>query len=365
MFRVNRKINNLLQTSFPPERILRNFVSLNSKTCAATLNNGMKAAVCEELGRPLQIKTLPSPKLGDEEVKIRVHYAAVNFGDVLQIQGKYQEKPSLPFIPGTEFSGKIAQISNDEKDFEVGDHVAAISLKPCALSEEVVLPKLMVFKIPKNVPLQYGAASLISYGTAWMALQRTANIQKGQTVFVTAAAGAVGLALVDLAANVFGCDVIGAVGSDEKGRVVLSKGAKHVINYSNENIRNQLKELTEGSGVDIALDSVGGDVFMECLKSLAFEGTLVTIGYAGGTIPKIPANLLLLKSCSVKGVYWGSYSFRNPMAFKESIDAILNYIKDGKISPVYTDQFHLEKANEAFEYLANRKSIGKVLIKLT
>ncbi|CAD5125527.1 DgyrCDS13733 [Dimorphilus gyrociliatus] len=237
MSQLNGRIKKFLQSSFPPERMLRNYVKLSQTTCSNSRNDGIKAAVCEELGKPLKIKTLPRPSMEEHEVRIGVHYAAVNFGDVLQIQGKYQEKPRLPFVPGAEFSGKITQVSKGEEDFEVGDHVAAISLKPCALAEEACVPKGTIFKIPKSVPLQYGAASLTSYGTAWLALKRTANIQEGQTVFVSAAAGAVGLALVDLAANIFGCNVIGAVGSDAKAKIVLEKGAKHVVNYTNENIR--------------------------------------------------------------------------------------------------------------------------------
>ncbi|XP_054751216.1 quinone oxidoreductase-like protein 2 homolog [Lytechinus pictus] len=324
-----------------------------------------RAAQCTELGKPLTIATLPSvEKVGPGEVKVAVHSVGVNFADLLMVIGQYQEKPPLPFSPGAESAGVVMEVGEGVESVKKGDHVVAMSSRGGAMAEELITHEGEVWRIPSSLDFNDAAAIPCCFGTAWLALTRKANLQPGETLLVTAAAGGVGLAAVELGVNALGAKVIGAAGGPEKCDVVRSKGAIDCIDYKTENIRDRTKELTGGDGVNVVMDAVGGDVWTQCLRSLAWEGRAVVIGFTSGEIPKIPANHLLLKSITTTGLYWGRYGLMNHTVFKKSVSDCFDLYTEGKIKPHVCQTFPLEKVNEAFMFLKNRKSTGKIIIKI-
>lgn len=354
----------------PPEMLLRMAIRKNGlnhvRTCltSATRSSSYKAAVCTELGQPLEVKEMPSKEqLSKNEVRINVNYSSINFADILSSQGKYQEKKQTPFIPGAEMSGTVAEFGDSVKHLKIGDRVLAFT-PAGTMTQECVVPATSVMPLPPDVDLAAAAATIVTYCTAYVGLKRKANLKEGETILVTAAAGGAGLAAVDLAKNVFKAKVIGAVGSDAKREVVKQFGAFETINYSTESVRSRVKEITKGKGVDVVYDIVGGKVTEECLYGLSFEGRLVVIGFASGTIPKLPANLLLLKSAFATGLYWGSYAQRDPAVFQDSIKSVAQLLAKGQIKPHVSKVFPLEQVNEAFNFVLERKSTGKVLLQL-
>ncbi|XP_078001315.1 quinone oxidoreductase-like protein 2 homolog isoform X2 [Glandiceps talaboti] len=358
----------------PPELLLRPLIRRSSNVlqkprpsvqlAQTSARNYYKGAVCVDYEKPLAIQD--QQRINDLEpdyVRIAVHSCGVNFSDILISQGKYQVKIPPPFVPGSEISGEITEVGKDVKKFQKGDRV----LGTCQLngfSEETIARPQSLWQMPPSLSYPEAASLPISYGTAMLALTRRANIQKGETVLVTAAAGGVGLATVDIAKNVFNATVIGAAGGPEKCALVKRKGADHVIDYNKENVRNRIREITDGKGVNIVCDQVGGDLFIDCLKSLAWEGRIVVIGFAAGTIPKIPANLLLLKNASAVGVWWGEHLTKDPGLLKKSVNDTLDQLSDGKLSPHISKTYPLEKINEAFDFVLSRKSTGKVVVNI-
>lgn len=233
-----------------------------------------------------------------------------------------------------------------------------------AMAAECVVDEKMLWQIPDSVSHEDAAVLPIAYGTAWLALCRRARLQPGETVLVTAGAGATGLAIIDLAANVFQAKVIAAAGSDPKCELAVTRGASHGVNYSRGSLREEVKALTGGRGVDVAIEAVGGDVFKAALQSLAWEGRIVVMGFAGGKIPSIPANLLLLKNVSAMGVYCSRYQQEDFPLFSSAISSVLQYCQEGKIHPHIGAVFKLEEVNEAFNHVLQRKSTGKVIISM-
>ncbi|XP_041348867.1 quinone oxidoreductase-like protein 2 homolog [Gigantopelta aegis] len=355
----------------PPEVLLRS-VLRNPRTSLCSIHVGQtqprfqRAAVCFQLGKPLEIKQISvSDKPGRGQVLINVHAVGVNFSDILACQGKYQVKAELPFVPGYEVAGEVAGVGEDVHMFKRGDSVLAVSTDGIgAFSDSFITDQKLVHPVPEGVSKTKAAATLVSYATALVGLTRKAAVKPGETVVVTAAAGSTGLATVDLAAHSLGAKVIGVCGGSEKTALVLERGAHFAVDYKCENVRDRLKDLTKGKGVNVVIDHVGGDLFMQCLKSLAPEGRLVTVGYASGKIPDIPANLLLLKQCSVIGLFWGQTAVTNPPVFFQSMAQVLAALKDKKIDPYCGKTFPLEQINEAFDYVLQGKSMGKVIIEL-
>ncbi|CAH1778203.1 unnamed protein product [Owenia fusiformis] len=348
----------------PPEALLRplirqgmNMVRNNSSSASGTY----RAATVTELGKPLLIQNLPRKPLKKDQVRVAVKCCGINFGDILMTQGKYQEKFELPFTPGTETSGVVLEVGDEVKNVKQGDHVMGNMMG--GFAEEVVVDSKMIWGMYPGMEFKTAASLVTSYGTAQMGLVRRANIQEGDVVLVTAAAGAVGLAAVDLAANVYNATVIGACGGPEKCELIKKFGAKYAIDYKKESIRERVKEITKGKGANIIFDAVGGDVFNECLRSIAFEGRIVVVGFASGEIPKIPANILLVKSCSAVGLYWGSYSQRDPKAFIESVTQCMALSASKTVTPHVSKTFPLEQVNEALLYVGNRSSTGKVVVR--
>ncbi|XP_022100704.1 quinone oxidoreductase-like protein 2 homolog [Acanthaster planci] len=361
----------------PPEVLLRSAARGNLTSCKAPLltssaigphsvasvRHTHRAAVCNELGKPLTISQVPSPdSLSDGQVRVAIHTCGVNFADILTVAGQYQVKPPLPFTPGNEVAGEVLDIGEGVSSFKKGDRVIGLLAVGAGFSEECVAYENELFQIPDSMGYEEAASLPVSYGTAWMGLTRRANTQPGETVLVTAAAGGVGLASVELASKVLGAKVIGAAGGPEKCKLVSDKGAFATIDYKQENLREKTKELTQGKGANVIMDAVGGDVWKECLRCISWEGRLVVIGFASGDIPKIPANLLLVKNISAMGLFWGNYRMHDPPRSRQSVEDCIRFFKEGKIRPHVCKTFPLEKINEAFQYVMMRKSTGKVVV---
>ncbi|ESP01155.1 hypothetical protein LOTGIDRAFT_139855 [Lottia gigantea] len=322
-----------------------------------------KAAVCFDYKKPLVIQEKKKPtRLSKGQVLVAIEAAGINFSDILMCKGLYQVKPPLPFTAGSEICGYVEDIGESVSNVQKGDKVIGILSNYGGFAEYGVFHKSTLFKLPEALSTVQGAGTIISYGTAMMALGRRAQLQKGETVLITAAAGATGLAAVDIASHVFGAKVIGLCGSEKKCHLIKERGVSHAIDYNTEDVRGRIKEITGGKGVNVVMDQVGGDIFLQCLKSVAEEGRILTVGYASGTIPNIPANLLLLKSCTVMGLFWGNYSQTNPSAFTQSILDVTRAINHGDIYPHVGATFSLSQINAGFSYVENRKSTGKVII---
>ncbi|XP_004425230.1 PREDICTED: quinone oxidoreductase-like protein 2 isoform X1 [Ceratotherium simum simum] len=322
-----------------------------------------RAALCAELKQPLAIEEVAPRPVQPHEVRVDVHFCGVNFADILACCGQYQEKPHLPFTPGFEFSGTVLETGRDVSTVKEGDRVIGVSTFN-GMAEECVIDQKRLWQIPESVPLREAATLPISYGTAILALEHRACTQPGETVLVTAAAGATGLAVIDVATNVLQAKVIAAAGSDEKCKLAMQRGAQSSVNYSQGSLKEAVEKLVGSGGVNVVVDAVGGDVFLEALRSLAWEGRIVVVGFAGGTIASVPANLLLLKNVSAMGVYWGRYRDQNFPLFSGILSSAVQYCQQRRIQPHIGAVFKLEEVNDAFLHVTQRKSSGKVLISL-
>ena len=362
----------------PPELLLRSVVAYNhpltsqNNVCGINKVTGKsnifhrrfyKAAVCTELNKPLTICVKESKELDSGEVRVQVAAVGVNFGDLLMQTGEYQVKLPLPFTPGSEMSGTVLEVADDVKGFKPGMRVVGLCSMFGAYAEEVVTNAKGLWRMPDQMSFKEAAGFVCSYGTAMMGLSRRANLKPHENVLVTAAAGAVGLAAVDLASNVFKANVIGAAGSDVKCDFVKEKGAMEAINYQKESVRNKMKEIC-ANGADVVFDAVGGPIFKDALRSIAFEGRIIIIGFTSGDIPQIPANHLLVKNVSAVGLYWGSYSLANEEVFRWSVDRCFEEYNNGNAKPYVCTSFDLSEINNAFDYVRQRKSMGKVVVEI-
>lgn len=323
-----------------------------------------KAMVCKAWGGPesLVLEDLPLPALGPKDVRIRVHAAGLNFPDTLMIAGKYQFKPAFPFAPGMECGGEIAEVGEKVSDLKVGDRVMATTGSG-AFGTLVNCPASNVFKIPASMPYEIAAGFPITYGTTYHALVDRGRIKKGEVLLVHGAAGGVGLNAVELGREL-GATVIGTVGSDEKAAIVKEYGAAHVINYSKESIKDRVKELTGGNGADVIYDAVGGDAFDQSLRCINWDGRLLVIGFASGRIPEAPANLALIKGCSIVGVFWGAFAAREPEKNRANFAALLALYEQGRLKPHVSASYPLDQVPQAMQALLSRKTTGKVVIKV-
>ena len=373
---------NPLMIHCPPELLLRSAASQKvvqknaSRNCGSQIlqvnkvsqnsvfeHKFFKAAICTEFNKPLTISIKQSQKLNLGEVRIQVAAVGINFGDLLLLTGEYQVKLPLPFTPGSEMSGTVLEVAEDVTDLKPGMRVMGLCSMFGAFAEQVITPVDGLWEVPEKMSFKEAASFVTSYGTAMMGLDRRAKLQTGETVVVTAAAGAVGLAAVDIASNVFKANVVGATGSDEKCSLVKLKGASNAINYEKDDLRNKLKEICPG-GVNVVFDAVGGSAFKSAFRSLCFEGRLVVVGFASGNIPQIPANHVLVKNISVLGLYWGSYLKNNMDMFKWSVGRCFEEYTNGKLHPHVCATFNLSNINDAFNFIRNRKSTGKVVIEI-
>ena len=322
----------------------------------------MKAVLCKEYGPPesLVIEDIASPTAGRGQVVVSVKACGVNFPDTLIIQGKYQFKPAMPFSPGSEVSGIVKEVGEGVDTVQVSDHVIAFTGWG-GFAEEVVTEASKLITLPGDIDFVTAAAFTLVYGTAHHALKDRAQIKAGETLLVLGAAGGVGLASVELG-KVMGARVIAAASSAEKLAVCKQHGADELINYTTEDLRERIKALTGGNGVDVIIDPLGGAYSEPALRSIAWKGRFLVIGFAAGDIPRIPLNLALLKGCSIVGVFWGSFTEREPGHNQENLHELLSWLAQGKLKPHISATYPLEGAAQALNDVLNRKVKGKAVL---
>lgn len=322
----------------------------------------VKAVLCKQYGPPetLVIEELPSPHPGAGEVVVAVKAASVNFPDVLIIQNKYQFKPPLPFSPGSELSGIVKEAGEGVKGFKTGDRVMAFTTYG-AFAEEVKIEASRLLPIPKGMSYESAAAFVLTYGTSDHALRDRAALRAGETLLVLGAAGGVGLAAVEIG-KALGARVIACASSEDKLSVCREHGADATIDYVHEDLRGRIKALTEGRGVDVVYDAVGGAYSEPAFRSIAWRGRHLVVGFAAGEIPRLPLNLALLKGAAIIGVFWGDFARREPRQFAESIQQLARWYGEGRLRPHVSRVFPLEEAAEALKLMAERKVKGKVVL---
>jgi NADPH:quinone reductase len=322
----------------------------------------MKAVLCKSYGPPesLVVEDVASPIPGAGEVVISVKAASVNFPDVLIIQNKYQIKPPLPFSPGSEVAGVIKDVGDGVTTFEPGDKAMAITGYG-GFAQEVKAEARRVLKLPSSMDFTTAAAFGLAYATSDHALRDRGELKAGETLLVLGAAGGVGLAAIEIG-KALGARVIACASTDEKLAVCRAHGADATINYATEDLRDRIKALTGGHGADVIYDPVGGPYTEPALRSIAWRGRLLVVGFAAGDIPKIPLNLTLLKGCAIVGVYWGDFARREPERFAAAMDQLGRWHAEGRIRPHVSATFPLERAAEALQLMAERKVSGKLVL---
>lgn len=325
----------------------------------------MKAVLCTEFGPPsaLRVTEVPAPEPGPDQVVLRTHAAGVNFPDTLIIQNKYQFRPQLPFTPGAECSGTILRMGTSVQGFAVGDKVSAI-MTYGAFAQQVAVHASQLIRLPQELgpaELEAAGAFLLTYGTSLHALVQRARCVPGERLLVLGAAGGVGLAAVELGARL-GLHVIAAAAGAARLDVARRYGARDTIDYEHEDLRERIKALTGGEGIDIVYDPVGEPHAEAALRSLRWRGRYLVVGFAGGAIPRIALNLPLLKGCEIVGVFWGEFSRREPDALAANTARLLAWLADGSIRPLIGARYSLERTPEALEDLLARRIQGKAVI---
>lgn len=322
----------------------------------------MRAVLCKQFGpvEDLVVEEVPDPTPGPGQVVVDVAGCGVNFPDVLIVQDKYQFKPELPFSPGGEIAGTVSAVGEGVDGLQVGDAVLA-TLGWGGMAEQVAVAADSAIPVPPGVDLVQASGFLLAHGTSHHALVDRARLQPGETLLVLGAAGGVGLAAVEIGA-LLGARVIAAASTDEKLELCRAKGAAETINYATEDLRGRIKELTDGRGVDVCYDPVGGDLSEPALRSMAWDGRFLVVGFAAGDIPKVPLNLPLLKGCSVVGVFWGAFTGKEPERNKANIAELLGWLAEGKLDPHVSATYPLDQAVQAINDLAERRATGKVVV---
>ena len=322
----------------------------------------MKAVLCKQYGPPesLVLEELASPQPGPGEVVVAVKAASVNFPDVLIIQNKYQFKPPLPFSPGSELAGVVKAVGPGVSNAKPGDRVMAFTTYG-AFAEEVKTEANRLIPLPPKMDFVTGAAFVLTYGTSDHALRDRGTLKAGETLLVLGTAGGVGLAAIEIG-KALGARVFACASSDSKLNVCREHGADETINYATEDLRERIKALTDGRGVDVVYDAVGGAYTEPAFRSLGWRGRLLVIGFAAGDIPKLPLNLPLLKGAAVIGVFWGDFARREPAQFAASIAQLTRWYGEGRLKPHVSQTLPLEKAADAIKLLASRQAKGKVVL---
>lgn len=324
----------------------------------------MLAIRCKKYGPPssLVLEELPSLVPGPKEVVVQVKACSINFPDTLITQGLYQIKPELPFTPGSDFSGTIKELGKEVSNFVVGEEVFGF-VPFGALAEEVIVSVSSCFPKPKNMNYPIAASFMMAYGTSYHALKDRGQLEEGQTLLVLGASGGVGLAAVELG-SLMGAIVIAAASSDEKLALCREYGAQLTINYKKEDLKKRIKELTENKGVDVIYDPVGGEFSEAAFRGIAWKGKYLVIGFAAGSIPKIPLNLPLLKGASIVGVFWGGFAMKNPKENMKNTLSLMKWYNDGKLKPHIHNTYKLEETSKALEEMIARKVKGKVIVQI-
>lgn len=319
----------------------------------------MQAVVCEEFGpiSDLKIQEIPDPECGPKEVVIQAEAIGVNFPDGLLVQGLYQVKPQTPFVPGMELAGTVVE-AGGESGFSVGDRVAAIT-SIGAYAERVKTHKNVVIPIPADTDAAEVTALMCGYGTAHYALKQRGQLQPGETLAVTGASGLTGLAAVQIG-KAMGARVIAIASTEEKRKICTDNGADVVLGY--ENLKDELKSATDGKGADVIFEVVGGDVFHACSRAINWGGRLLVIGFADGHIPKFPINLALVKGMSLVGVFWGTFTQKEPEVYADNMEELFGWYQSGLIKPYVEQRFSLADAVKALEHIHSRKASGKVVL---
>ncbi len=320
----------------------------------------MRALVCETLGpvNSHRVQEIPDPVPGKRQVAVRVHACGVNFADTLIVQGKYQERPELPFVPGSEVAGEVIALGEGVKGIALGQRVMALT-SVGGFAEIALAAADTLIPLPDGIDFTDAAAFTVAYGTSHVALETRAQLKAGETLIINGASGGVGLTALEIG-KMMGATVIGLASTEEKRALVAERGADHVFDVADPELRDKVKAL---GGADVGYDVVGGDAFNTMLRCMKFEGRLLTVGFASGEIPQVPANLLLVKNISVVGVYWGSYARNNPSVLMKSLVQLTQWLKEGQLRPHVSAVYSLDEATKGLEALANRQSVGKVVIK--
>jgi NADPH2:quinone reductase len=320
----------------------------------------MRALVCETLGPVTshRVQEIPDPVPGKRQVAIRVHACGVNFADTLIVQGKYQERPELPFVPGSEVAGEVIALGEGVKGIALGQRVMALT-SVGGFAEIALASADTLIPLPDGIDFADAAAFTVAYGTSHVALETRAQLKAGETLIINGASGGVGLTALEIG-KMMGATVIGLASTEEKRALVAERGADHVFDVADPELRDKVKAL---GGADVGYDVVGGEAFNTMLRCMKFEGRLLTVGFASGEIPQVPANLLLVKNISVVGVYWGSYARNNPSVLMKSLVQLTQWLKKGQLRPHVSAVYSLDEATKGLEALACRQSVGKVVIK--
>jgi len=322
----------------------------------------MRAVLCRRFGPPetLAVEDVPSPLPGPGEARVRVKVAGVNFPDALIIEDKYQIKPPLPFSPGGELAGVVDAVGEGVTRFQTGQPVIGFTGWG-AFAEQAVVPQDRLIPMPDNMPFEVAGSFLMTYGTCYHALKDRGQLAAGETVLVLGAAGGIGIAAIEIA-KALGGRVIAAASSADKLRTCREHGADEAIDYQSEDLRDRLKALTGARGVDVVCDPVGGRFSELALRSTAWRGRFLVVGFAGGEIPKIPLNLALLKGCSIVGVFWGDFLRREPANSERDVHELVALYRAGRIRPLVSARYALEQTADALNALKERKVQGKVIV---
>ena len=322
----------------------------------------MKAVLAKRHGPPesLVLEDIEALRAGPGEVIVSVHASAVNFPDTLIIENRYQFKPALPFSPGGEVAGTVKQVGEGVQGFAPGDRVIAVCGWGGYAEEVRTVPEKLV-ALPAGIDMEAAAALVITYGTSHYALKDRAAIQPGETLLVLGAAGGTGISAVELG-KLMGARVIAAASTDEKLALCKAHGADDTINYTHEDLRERVKALTGGRGIDVVYDPVGGSYTEPALRSMAWRGRYLVIGFTAGEIPRPALNLVLLKGCSIVGVFYGGFAQAEPVRYQAFMNELVGWLAQGRIHPAITERYPLEQAAQALRLVADRKATGKIML---
>jgi NADPH2:quinone reductase len=323
----------------------------------------MKAVLCTHFGtaEDLEIKDIPQPQAGPGEAVVRVAAAALNFFDTLIIAGKYQQKPPFPFSPAAEFAGIVESIGTGVTQVAPGDHVMGF-VGWGAAREAIAVPAQQLVRLPETLDFDRAAGLTVTYGTSLYALRERAHLKPGETLLVLGASGGAGLAAVELG-KMMGARVIACASSDEKLAFARAHGADETVNYTDENFRDALKRLGGEHGIDVVYDPVGGPYAEPAVRSLAWQGRYLVVGFTAGEIPRLPLNLVLLKGCDIRGVFWGSWGKREPQAQHALLTEVARWCAEGKLNPYVHAVYPLAEIATALKAISDRKVMGKILLR--
>lgn len=300
----------------------------------------------------------PEPVAGPREIVIEAEAIGVNFPDGLMVQGLYQFKPPLPFVPGMEIAGRVVAVGVEVKGFKIGDRAGAVT-GIGAYAERVAVHEAMAMKLPAGVPAADATALMCGYGTSHHALKQRAQLKAGETLVVLGASGLTGLAAIQIG-KVMGARVIAVASSDAKRAIARGAGADEVIGY--DNLKDDLKALTGGKGVNVAFDPVGGEAFDALSRSMGRGGRLLVVGFASGTIPKFPINLALVKEFSLVGVFWGNFTKEEPAVYADNMRELMGWYAEGKVKPVIEGSYRLADAAQVLGRIMGRGASGKLVL---